>query len=405
MRLLHLADTHLGVENYGRTDPETGSSTRLLDFLAALDLAIDYAITTNVDAVLFAGDAYKTRDPNPTHQRELARRVRRLGQAGIPCFLLVGNHDLPMAQNRAHATEIFDTLAVEGVTVARNIGTWRLATRSGPLQVVALPWLTHSALMTREERKGCNLEQLNERLLLKIAPALEAQFNALDPALPAVLVGHATVQGGTFGSERGGLLGWDLVVPQRLLAFAGLQYVALGHLHRHQVVSGAPPMVYSGSIERVDFGEEDDKKGFVEVELQAGSPASFKFIPVAARPFVTVEVRVEQGDPTEAVLEAIAARDLTGAVVRVIVRGAASVRLQESAVRKALKSAGHVASITQETERTSRFRLARGAGESLNPEQALTSYLEAMKVEEERRRVLLTYARKLTAGAGGGAPL
>jgi exonuclease SbcD len=291
---------------------------------------------------------------------------------------------------------------VEGVTVARNIGTWRLPTRSGLLQVVALPWLTHSSLMSRDERKGCNLEQLNAMLLRKIAPALEEQFNALDPSLPAVLVGHATVEGATFGSERGVLLGWDLVVPRSLLAHAGLQYVALGHLHRHQVLSDHPPMVYSGSIERVDFGEEGEQKGFVEVEIQAGSPATFRFIPVPARPFVSIEVRVDQGDPTGAVLEAVAARDVAGAVVRVIVRGSTSVRLREADVRKELEKASYVSGITQETERTARLRLWRDAGETLTPERALESYLTAKEVGEERRKVLITYARKLMAGASPG---
>ena len=105
IRLIHLADTHLGVENYGRLDPATGLSSRLSDFLAALDQAVDYAVTQRVDLVVFAGDAYKTRDPSPTHQRELARRIRRLCDAGIPCFLLVGNHDLPNAQSRANSDE------------------------------------------------------------------------------------------------------------------------------------------------------------------------------------------------------------------------------------------------------------------------------------------------------------
>lgn len=404
MRLLHLADTHLGVENYGRLDAETGLPSRLLDFLAALDRAVDHAISNGMDAVLFAGDAYKTRDPNPTHQRELAKRIRRLCVAGIPCFLLVGNHDLPSSQNRAHSTEIFDTLAVEDVTVARTIGTWLLNTRSGPLQVVSLPWVTHSTLLTRDERKGCGIEQLNSMLLRKIAPVLEEQFSALDPALPAVLVGHATVEGAAFGSERAGLMGWDLVLPQSLLAHPSLQYAALGHLHRHQVVGDHPPMVYSGSLERVDFGEEGEEKGFVEVELKAGSPAQWRFVPVPARRFVTVEVHVEEGDPTAAVLEAIASRDLTGAIVRVILRGATSVRLREAEVRQALASASYVSAITQETERTNRSRLLRDAGESLTPEKALDSYLKVMEVGEERRRVLLTYARGLLAvtGAEGG---
>jgi exonuclease SbcD len=106
------------VETYGKTDPATGLSSRLVDFLASLDSLVDFALENKVDLVLFCGDAYKSREPSQTQQRELARRINRLSAAGIPVFLLVGNHDLPNAIGRATATEIFDTLAVKNVHVS-----------------------------------------------------------------------------------------------------------------------------------------------------------------------------------------------------------------------------------------------------------------------------------------------
>ena len=87
-RILHTADLHLGIENYGRIDPATGLPSRVNDFLAALDQAVDYAIGNDVDLFLFCGDAYKTRDPSPTFQREFAKRVARLASSGIAVFLL-----------------------------------------------------------------------------------------------------------------------------------------------------------------------------------------------------------------------------------------------------------------------------------------------------------------------------
>ena len=93
MKILHFADLHLGVESYGRIDPATGLSSRLLDFLSALDQVVDYALENKVDLVLFCGDAYKSREPTQTQQREFAQRINRLSTNGIPIFLLVGNHD------------------------------------------------------------------------------------------------------------------------------------------------------------------------------------------------------------------------------------------------------------------------------------------------------------------------
>ena len=131
MRILHLSDIHIGVENYGRAATEAdlanlsktfspgipreeylGFSTRLLDFLAIFDEIVEYAITESIDLVLFSGDAYRSRDPSQTHQREFARRVSTLVANGIPVFLLVGNHDIPQAQGRATSLEIFPTLQV-----------------------------------------------------------------------------------------------------------------------------------------------------------------------------------------------------------------------------------------------------------------------------------------------------
>ena len=91
LRIAHLADTHIGMENYGRINPETGLNQRLHDFLASLDQAVDGAIAANVDLVVFAGDIYKTRDPTPTHQREFARRIHRLSSAGIKIVIVAGN--------------------------------------------------------------------------------------------------------------------------------------------------------------------------------------------------------------------------------------------------------------------------------------------------------------------------
>ncbi|HEX2619889.1 MAG TPA: metallophosphoesterase, partial [Phototrophicaceae bacterium] len=112
MKLLHFADAHIDMANYGRHDPQTGLPFRVLDFLRALDTIVDAAISEQVDMVIFAGDAYKDRSPAPTFQREWGKRIIRLSQAKITRLLLVGNHDLSPAMGRAHAIQEFDTFQV-----------------------------------------------------------------------------------------------------------------------------------------------------------------------------------------------------------------------------------------------------------------------------------------------------
>ncbi|SVB35813.1 uncharacterized protein METZ01_LOCUS188667, partial [marine metagenome] len=107
LKVLHLADIHMGIENYGRLDPETGLHTRLQDFVGCLSFAVDTALEENVGLVLFSGDAYRTCDPNPTHQREFAAQFCRFSDEGIPVVMVVGNHDNPVSFGKASSIDIF----------------------------------------------------------------------------------------------------------------------------------------------------------------------------------------------------------------------------------------------------------------------------------------------------------
>ena len=147
MKLLHFADAHIDMANYGRHDPQTGLPYRVLDFLKSLDVIVDTAIAERVDLVIFAGDAYKDRTPAPTFQREWGRRIMRLSQAGIPTILLVGNHDLSPSIGRAHAIQEFDTLQVPSVHVVSRPGLLGPDELGIPAQVIGLPWVSRSTLM------------------------------------------------------------------------------------------------------------------------------------------------------------------------------------------------------------------------------------------------------------------
>ncbi|MCY4579471.1 MAG: exonuclease subunit SbcD, partial [Chloroflexi bacterium] len=212
MRILHFADLHIGVENYGRIDPNTGLSTRLGDFLQTYDELVDYAIDTSVDLVLFCGDAYKSRDPSQTHQREFARRVARLSGAGIPTFLLVGNHDTPQVFAQATALEIFPTLNVANVHIGDRLRTYIVNTREGPLQIVALPWIKRSDFLASDAARGMTHQQINESIQTMIDNAIRVQVEGLDENVPAVLAGHVTVSQSTLASEQSMMLGHDHVL-------------------------------------------------------------------------------------------------------------------------------------------------------------------------------------------------
>jgi len=167
LRLLHLADVHFGMENYGRLDAATGLNRRLLDFARSVHYAIDYALDHGVHLAIFAGDIYKHRDPDPSWQREFAVCVRKLTDASVPVVILVGNHDLPNTAGKAHAVEIFATLSLPGVTVISQPGMHLLDTAAGRVQVVGMPYITRSFLLSREEYKDQPIEEVNRLLVDK----------------------------------------------------------------------------------------------------------------------------------------------------------------------------------------------------------------------------------------------
>jgi len=404
IRLLHFADLHIGIENYGRLDPATGVNQRVLDFLYRLDELIDYGLEHEVDLVIFAGDAYKRRDPNPTYQRAFARRVKRLADAGVPIILLVGNHDLPAMVQKASSVDIFRTLEVPNVVVGRVEELHRIETRRGPVQVATVPYPVRQRLLTHDDYRGLSIEQLDEALQRIVTDNIRALAAQLDPDVPAVLAAHLTVSGATYGSERSVMIGRDAVVLRSALADPVWDYVALGHVHKHQSLNGDgyPPVVYAGSLERIDFGEEKEPKGFCWVELVRGE-TTWRFVEVKARRFVTVRADLrEADDPLASLREAVAAHDLKEAVVRVIfqIRADQEQSVRDRDVRGLLNDARFIGSIGREVEREARVRLEGLAPEEMTPRQLLDRYLEAKGTEPERKKELLAWAEEIFSQTG-----
>lgn len=396
VQILHLSDIHLGSGfAHGQINPETGLNSRFEDFVSALGRCIDAALERGADLVLFGGDAFPDATPAPYIQQAFSRQFQRLVQAQIPVVMLVGNHDQHAQGEGGASLSIYRTLSVPGVTVGDRLETHRIATPAGPVQVVTLPWLTRSTLMTRPETEGLSLSEVSERLLACLRLALEGEIRQLDPALPTVLLGHALVDSALVGAERFLAVGKGFTLPLSLLARDCFDYVALGHVHRHQVLCHRPPVVYPGSIERVDFSEETEDKGFVWLELTRGQ-AQFEFCPLAVRPFRTIKLDISQAEePQTRLLAAIAEVEIAGAIVRLIYRLAPAQldAIDDQALHQALAPA-HSYSIQPELV----SQLRRSRLPELNLEQQY-SPLEALQTYLEHRQALAPLAPDLLAAA------
>jgi exonuclease SbcD len=327
LTILHFADAHIDMANYGRHDPESGLPMRVIDFLKSLDTIVDTAIEEKVDLVLFAGDAYKDRNPAPTFQREWGRRIIRLSKAGIPTILLVGNHDLSPALGRAHAIEEFNTLEVPYVHVINKPAFLKPEDIDGlPLQILALPWISRSGLVAHLGlRPGASQKvgQVYEELESRLTELVQGWFEQIDPDFPVVFTAHASIQGAKYGAERTVMLGSDMVLPGSLVRDPRLDYVALGHIHKPQNLNenAHPPVIYPGSIERVDFGEVADDKFFVIARVDHGETEVEWRQLADIRPFVDRSLVLDSKEDIDRRLRAALPppEQLQGAIVRLII--------------------------------------------------------------------------------------
>jgi exonuclease SbcD len=307
IKILHFADAHIDISHFGRHDPETGLPLRVIDFLNALDTIVDSAIKEKVDLVIFAGDAYRDRAPVPTFQREWGKRMMRLSQAKIPTLLVVGNHDLSPAAGRAHALQEYETLEVPYIRVISHPELLNPHDLFGlPLQVIGLPWVTRSGLLASLSDPAAGLKDASAELELRVVELLKNFLNQLNPELPAVLTAHASVQGAMYGNERSVMLGKDIVLPSSLVRDPRLDYVALGHIHKPQELNSNahPPVIYPGSIERVDFGEVDDDKHFVIAQVEKGK-TRVEWRKLVGRKFFDRKLELVTSDDVQGQLERI----------------------------------------------------------------------------------------------------
>ena len=399
IQLLHFADAHIGVENYGRLDTATGLHTRLQDFSRCLEFVIDTALEREVDAVLFAGDAYKHATPSPTHESKFAEQMKRLADARIPVVMITGNHDIPASFGKASALNIFQTLGNQDYFfVAEKPCLHRIETKNGPFQVACFPWPTRHVLLTKDEYKDLSDEEMTRTIEEKCSNRIDKFARDLDPELPSVLLAHLAVADAIYsGSERSTIIGQDPVILQSVLKNPAFDYVALGHIHKHQNLNayGWPHIVYPGSIERIDFGEANDEKGFCLVSLKKGE-TSYEFVNTPARRFIKIDVDVRTSDfPTEAILKRLDAYDIHDAVVRVsyMIDEEQKDLIDVQKIHGALDEAFLIAGVTQKTQdtRTQRPRIS----EDLSMAEALVKYIEYTPELQSMQDDLLEYAGRL----------
>jgi exonuclease SbcD len=400
IRFIHTADIHFGMENYGKIDPITGIHSRLLDFKKSFDTCVEYAIKENVDLFVFAGDAYKTAHPTPTQQKLLIDSFMKLYKAKIPVVIVVGNHDNPLSFGKANALDIFAHLPIDGFHVFSKPSTIKLVTKSGPIQIVGMPWPNRHNLAINATANTTSALELTKTISDSLAHITQELANSLDKDIPAILVGHLTVSSGIFsGSEKRAVYGQDPILLPSQLAIAPFDYVALGHLHRFQNTNphGTIPVIYSGSIDRVDLGERKEEKGFCDVTIHEKNKVTFEHIVIPTRPFIQIDVQLQENiDQTEQIIQQIEKHSIVDSVLKITYQLPESEKdyVDVKKIQRYCQQAMYLVGIIP--IRTAQTRAHRDLlKQEMDLETLLETYFNAHENLKKRSRILTDKALKL----------
>jgi exonuclease SbcD len=398
--LIHVSDIHFGSgEVHGKINPDTGLNIRFEDFVAALVKTVDYAIENKADVFLFSGDAYRNASPEPIYQKFLAAELKRLSDSSIKTILVVGNHDQIMRSSSSHSMSVFQSLEVPGIITVDRPLSMTIDTAHGEMQLIGLPHITRHQLMTLEKYASLPASALDRVLVEHVWDLLRGYYDELDPTIPTVVTAHMGVDSALAGIEQELLIGYTLTFPAEIFIDPRLDYVALGHIHKQQVVRTAnPAIVYAGSLERVDFGEEKEDKGFMHVTLARGD-THYKFCSIEPRPFVTVSLNLTDcPNPNLRLAEAIKAAIKPGCVFRLkyTIAEEQLTLIEEDNLRHLADQALSVRFQPEIVQTQSRARLPQLTESSVaSPMVALETYLT--EVSPERKDCLMERARALMA--------
>jgi len=316
--IVAVGDVHEGM-NFGYAiDPKTGLSARALDIHNNFVEAARRAIENHAKLFIVLGDLFDRTHVSPTF-REIIRRdvVEPLEQAGIEMWILAGNHDQPHSPGKG--TSIDDFRGYPGVSIFRKRAVRTLDMGGSKLRFLILPYLhpTFIASIVHEkfgdEVGPDEVMTLGQRILHEWM-ASEAKVDDCDHL---ILLGHYYIETARLRKTSSPeCLPGEFGITRSMIP-ASVNLTLLGHVHLHQEVF--PGVVYTGAVERVDWGERGDPKGFVRVDVTDKLQWRFEELPTRDMVLVDVDTSKADGDPTEAIIASLP-EDVEGMMLRLRVK-------------------------------------------------------------------------------------
>lgn len=298
MRIIHTADWHLCTK-LDRVD-------RTNDLKARVEAVAGLCDEHRADVLAVAGDLFcdaASVDDMAAALDHLHATFRDFFDRGGTILAVTGNHD-----REARVGLVRQGMRLAAPAGGKQFRPGRMYLLSQPLvaalearpgdaaQFVLLPYPTATRYGLPDDRFVSTAEQ-NRALNARVCGWLADARAEVEAKLPTVLVGHLHVAGAGLSHALYRITEADDVVFDHGFRPNWVHYAALGHIHKPQALGGLPTVRYSGSLDRLDFGERDDDKGVVLVEVgPAGVVGEPTWLPIAPTPMHRVELAGTAGE-------------------------------------------------------------------------------------------------------------
>ncbi len=308
MRILHIADLHLGV-SFKNVRGRDIARTVNKHILSNVEKAFKYALDNNIDIVLIAGDIFNNLHSSLNYSYALASKLSLLYKHGIYTVIIAGNHDVPRVRGLHSPLLILPELKVDKVYYQESLPekALKIDFDEGCLGIIPLPFIQPS-----EKKSFQN----------KLSVLIRSLYSGIKNCDFKILIGHYDVKGARYSEEDPYTnTFYDITrISPKTLEPELFNYVALGHIHLHQSIKGFDNMFYSGSVDRISFGEVSEKKGFLNVELY-GNSLHVKFVETnPLKMHVTPFLEVDRTNPVSTIIQYLDTVELKNKLIRVKVK-------------------------------------------------------------------------------------
>lgn len=394
IKCVHTADLHFGVTTYGKDTPD-GLGTRVKDFLKTFGQIKNFIFENNIDILIIAGDIFKEREPNSTIRDIVYKELVEIANYGTQIVLIPGNHDMHPFEYRHNNLQVLDIFNIPNVHLfnrlfpdEKKINTKIIDVRGQKIRIIGIPYPYIERISASFGFKFSDEEELSIRFADEIVNRIDEAINAL-PQIPTIVVGHLTIVEANTGSEQGLMLSRDIKLPLSVFTNKNLSYVALGHIHKPQILCENPYVVYPGSPDRIDFSEINDEKGFMYIEID--KKVNCQFIRLRVRPFFEFDILLDEPKEDENIKKEIFTQidenilkfgesSFKNAVIKININARTVVKekINIKEIREYLEDrCFYVANINIEIiDNINNFRMVQ-IDESTNPIEAFERYLNA----------------------------